>query len=102
MKNLMFLFPPEQPSHPAIYLQRTFVSETNTFQAINIVINFRNVLNTLQPIISKFIDQKGCNAMFLPQNLFWVQKYLRIEEYPQPPLQTKSRTRHGSMPSGMY
>ena len=65
-------------------------------------VHFKNVLNTLQPIISKFIDQKGCNAMFLPQNLFWVQKYLRIEEYPQPPLQTKSRTRHGSMPSDMY
>ena len=75
----MFLFPPEQPSHLAIYLQRTFVSETNTFQAINIVIHFKNVLNTLQPIINKFIDQKGCNAMFLPQNLFWVQKDLLVE-----------------------
>ena len=102
MKNLMFLFPSEQPSHRAIYLQRKFVSETNTFQAINLVIHFKHVLNTLQPIISKFIDQKGCNAMFLPPNLFGVQKYLRIEEYPQPPLQTKSRTRHGSMPSDMY
>ena len=98
----MFLFPSEQPSHRAIYLQRKFVSETNTFQAINLVIHLKHVLNTLQPIISKFIDQKGCNAMFLPQNLFWVQKCLRIGEYPQPPLQTKTRTIHGSMPPDMY
>ena len=62
----------------------------------------RKWLNTLQPIINKFIDQKGCNTMFLPQNLFWVQKDLRIEEESQPPLQTQSGTRHGSMPSDMY
>ena len=82
----MFLFPSQQPSHRAISLQRIFVSETNTFQAIStslFIYKHEEVvkqLNTLQPIINKFIDQKGCNTMFLPQNLFWVQKDLRIEE----------------------